>query len=358
MVEALATDLAAIDGVSVNLMCDQRIPISAAGCRVVSIRSIDEALAVFEQLATEADLTLMIAPESGGALLSGCRQVEMSGGRLLGPGLSIVEMCGDKHATAQHLAADGVPVPRGMAVEAGQSLPADFSYPAVIKPRDGCGSQDVRLITSAADADLFGPVPWPARLECFCPGVAASMAVLCGPRELRALTPCRQRLSDDGRFQYLGGAIPLRPELARRAVELALRAVETLPEPRGYVGVDLVLGEVEGEGQLVSQGDSPIFAQQKVRQPGTKDTITNPGGQPDFAGAKLVPRRAGISQQSSADFVIEINPRLTTSYVGLRAACQGNLAEAMLRIAAGEAAELSFRDDPLQFDADGTVHFN
>ena len=317
MVGAIATDLAAINDVSVTLMCDQRFPLRAASCRIVPVSTHDESVAIFEQLASEADYTLMIAPESGGALLSSCRRVEMSGGRLLGPGLPLVELCSDKQTTAMHLAAAGVPVPQGMAVETGETLPADFPYPAVIKPRDGCGSQGVRWIASAADAAAFGPVPWPSRLESFCHGVAASVAVLCGPRELRALTPCRQRVSDDGRFQYLGGSLPLRPELAQRAFELAIRAVETLPEPRGYVGVDLVLHD--------------------------------PGGQSHFAGAKL--------GQSPADFVIELNPRLTTSYVGLRAACRGNLAEAMLRIAAGEPAELSFRDDPLQFDADGTVHF-
>lgn len=35
------------------------------------------------------------------------------------------------------------------------------------------------------------------------------------------------------------------------------------------------------------------------------------------------------------DFAIEINPRLTTSYVGLRSATDVNLAEAMVRIAEG-----------------------
>ena len=316
MVETVAADLAAIQSVSVTLMCDQRFPVNAADCRIVQVRTHDERQATFKRLAADADVVLVIAPECDDALHSTCRQVELCGGRLLGPGLPVVKLCSDKHATAEHLAAAGVPVPRGITVDAGQALPTEFAYPAVTKPRDGCGSQDVRLIANAADAALFGTSRWPARLECFCPGVAASVAVLCGPKELRALIPCRQRLSDDGRFQYLGGAIPLPPKLARRATELAIRAVQTLPEPRGYVGVDLVLHDR--------------------------------GGQSHFADAKL---------GRSPDFVIEINPRLTTSYVGLRAACSGNLAEAMLRIAAGEPAELSFRHEPLQFDPDGTVHF-
>ena len=75
--------------------------------------------------------------------------------------------------------------------------------------------------------------------------------------------------------------MPLDAPLARRAVDLATKAVGALAEPFGYLGVDLVLGaDVNGRD----------------------------------------------------DVVIEINPRLTTSYIGLRAAASHgvNLAEAML----------------------------
>jgi predicted ATP-grasp superfamily ATP-dependent carboligase len=85
---------------------------------------------------------------------------------------------------------------------------------------------------------------------------------------------------------------------------LAVRTIATLPAPRGYIGVDLVLGD-------------------------------DPGG--------------------SGDAVIEINPRLTTSYIGLRAAAKCNLAEAMWAIAEGRAAEVSFGDARVEFDSDGTV---
>ena len=142
------------------------------------------------------------------------------------------------------------------------------------------------------------------RLERFYPGIAASVAVLCGPSGLFPLPACRQRLSDDGRFRYLGGSCPLEPALARRATSLAIRAIRSLADPLGYLGVDLVLG-------------------------------ADPNGQDDV--------------------VIEINPRLTTSYVGLRAIASGNLAAAMLAVAEGRTASLSFGDGAVEFDADGTV---
>jgi predicted ATP-grasp superfamily ATP-dependent carboligase len=52
---------------------------------------------------------------------------------------------------------------------------------------------------------------------------------------------------------------------------------------------------------------------------------------------------------------VEINPRLTTSYLGLRAASRASLAKAMLDVAEGRCPTLSFDPQPLEFDADGTV---
>jgi len=119
----------------------------------------------------------------------------------------------------------------------------------------------------------------------FVPGRAASVAFLCGPHEKLALLPTFQLLSDDGRFNYLGGELPIPDELAKRAVTLGRRAVECVQGLLGYVGVDLVLGD---------------------------------------------------AADGSRDYALEINPRLTTSYIGLRALADFNIAHAMLRVAGGE----------------------
>ncbi len=71
-----------------------------------------------------------------------------------------------------------------------------------------------------------------------------------------------------------------------------------------------------------------------------------------YLGVDLI---LGDHDDGSRDFVIEINPRLTTSYVGLRAASRSNLAQAMLDVAGGRLPTLSFHNEPIEFDADGTV---
>jgi predicted ATP-grasp superfamily ATP-dependent carboligase len=130
----------------------------------------------------------------------------------------------------------------------------------------------------------------------FVPGLAASVAFLIGSKQTFALPPAQQRLSSDGRFHYLGGRIPLSPEFAQRAERIARQAIDCVPGLFGYVGVDLVLGD------------------------------------------------------DGCDWAIEINPRLTTSYVGLRQLCESNLAEAMLRLVEGkEPPELTWKSGAIDF---------
>jgi hypothetical protein len=303
MLSALAADFSRLLGVSVDVLRDVRSrAFEFPRCKVHEVRSAADERQAIDALAASADWTIIIAPEIDGLLHARCLAVERVGGRLLSPGSQLVALASDKHATAEHLAGLEVRVPRGVALAAGEELPSDFPYPAVLKPRDGAGSLGIRLIANGTVNRTLSLSP--ARLEEFCPGTAASVAVLCGPRLVVPLVPCRQLLDVERGFAYLGGSLPLLPDLAHRAVRLAARAVGTLADPRGYLGVDLVLGSDES---------------------------------------------------GTADVVIEINPRLTTSYVGLRALCRENLAECMLEVAQGREVELCWDSGSIQFDSSGVV---
>jgi len=64
----------------------------------------------------------------------------------------------------------------------------------------------------------------------------------------------------------------------------------------------------------------------------------------------------GSAPDGSEDWVIEINPRLTTSYIGLRALAEFNLAQALIDIVIGkEVKPLKWRKGQVQFSSDGKV---
>jgi predicted ATP-grasp superfamily ATP-dependent carboligase len=304
MIAALAADFAAIPDSRVTVLRDMRLAeLPLRGCEVVEIQSASDWREEFDRLSATADHSLIVAPEIDGILLDSLRQARAGGGRLLNVSEEFATIASDKQRTAERLAAAGVAVPDSVLLDAEeQKLPADFPYPAVLKPLDGAGSQHTLLVTGPHDEPP--PYPWSRRLERYCVGRAASVAVLCGRGCRRTLPPAWQTLSADGRFTYLGGAVIDVPQLAGRAEALAMRALDALPPAAGYVGIDLVLGH-------------------------------DPDG--------------------CEDVVIEINPRPTTSYVGLRRAVRENLAQVWLELAAGREIELTRRAEPVAWGADGTV---
>jgi predicted ATP-grasp superfamily ATP-dependent carboligase len=314
MLQALAEDLAAIPGVALQVLVDHRASLRPfPKCEQVAVQSPQQETSLLRKLARGADWTIVIAPETNGILLDRCRAVEECGGRLLGPPTRLIDLLGDKHRTAEYLSARGVSCPRGIVGDfIGNADEALLAGPLVVKPLDGAGAQYTYLVSQQRTLrNLLNELMerhgrklrW--RIESFCKGVAVSTSVICGATGCAVLPPCYQNVKCNGVFSYCGGSYPIEPLLAQRAMDLASRVVKALPHAVGYIGIDMVLGD-------------------------------DPDGR--------------------SDCVIEVNPRLTTSYVGLRCAVRGNLALAMFEIAEARMTNLSFAQDRLAFNADGYIH--
>jgi len=225
---------------------------------------------------------LVIAPEFDDLLRRRSQEVLDAGGCLLGSLPQAIAQTGDKLALARHWHNRSVRHP----VTAARF--EDVPPACVLKPRFGAGSQATFLIRDHAEKEKLvdrASTEWPSGefiVQHYVAGKAASVALLIGPTQTTPLVPAWQLLSSDGRFRYQGGSLPIPAPLAERATRLALDAVAGIQGLQGYVGVDLVLGD------------------------------------------------------DGVDHAIEINPRLTTSYLGLRRLCQQNLAELILRCVQGE----------------------
>jgi len=307
MLTALLNDFRGLPGVEVATIFGRSLLAARTapdGVLVHPVETNDEE-AVFRSLAAAADWTLVVAPEFDDILANHLHWIAESGGRSLGPTPGAARLVGDKLRLADHL--------RQCSVATAPTVlwpTAAPSFPAMCKPRFGAGSQATFLVHNERElrqaVELARAEQWRGDLivQSHVPGDAVSVAFLIGPGRRLPLPAAAQHLSKDGRFRYRGGSLPLAPEKAERATRLAARAVDAVEGLRGYVGVDLVLGPT-----------------------------------------------------ADGDAAIEINPRPTTSYVGLRALARFNLAEAMLAVAAGQAPPAwEWRTGQVHFTADGRLH--
>ncbi len=266
--------------------------------------------------ANVADVSLVIAPECGGLLQHRAQTVVAAGGKLLGPCPEWITLASDKTAVMARLSAIGICIPRGVCGTLRSLAEHSWNFPVVLKPNDGAGSADVQLVRDRSQLQaLLHLREQPARLETlpvlwrceeFISGQAASVAVLCGNSSQLTLRPSTQNIvfDEEGRATYRGGSLSLSPALESRAGVLAGSTIRALPPTNGYIGIDLILGE---------------------------------------------------AADGSQDTVIEVNPRLTTSYLGLRAATDDSLADAMWRIAQGETVNIAWRPNIVEFTKQGQV---
>ncbi|MFM7115855.1 MAG: ATP-grasp domain-containing protein, partial [Planctomycetota bacterium] len=234
--------------------------------------------------------------------------------RLLSPERKWAELFSDKQATCDWLRSVGVRVPTGQSWRSGRDVwPPNVALPAVCKPNDGCGGERIRLVrdTWGTESDL-GSGQW--RIEILVEGESLSVVALLGSQERVLLQPTRQLFSSEGFGVYAGGEMIEDEQVASavwRAVEPALRAMEGV---RGVVGFDLVLGR-ETCGRAGRRG---------------RETCAE-----RLSGGESCAEQDSVAGKSLVT-VVEVNPRLTSSYLGLREFYGNNLAECLLRLVGGE----------------------
>lgn len=214
------------------------------------------------------DFALVIAPEFDGILERCAQEAQQAGYQLLGPVPSAIRIAADKWQLYLHWKQRGVDTPNTWL----HSSEKDVEAKRLVKHRYGAGSLGVTPWRSG-DVLQEGCI-----LQEWIAGQVVSVALLISPSGIiTPLLPAYQHMSNDEAFRYLGGAFIGGKRDAERVIASACQAVAGLPGLQGYVGVDAILTEC----QVVA---------------------------------------------------IEINPRLTTSYLGLRKATEQNLVQCMLEV--------------------------
>ncbi len=240
MRRALAHDFAAIkDGpIRVVVTLDDRLG-DDPGPWIVEPIGVDRGADRVARLAQECDLTLLIAPETSGILADQTRTLAAAGARLIGSSAEAVELAGNKLALADHLTARGIATPPSQAVRPSDGLPREARYPAVLKPIDGAGSIDTYLIPGLHETPRDIPRLEHALLQPYVSGepMSATFLVDKSRRSWILAMGSQKIVVSGGRFAYCGGRIPAPGPLDLGPIRAAVDSVAGL---RGLVGLDFV----------------------------------------------------------------------------------------------------------------------
>ena len=280
MRDAIVADLVQINEVEVTCATvgdDQ--PVVAPQLRYVAPERGQPARDFVRALARAHDLVWVVAPESDSVLATLAAAVPPE--QWIGCERSTIALASSKSLTARHLAQSEIAATRPW--RPGEKAVGERW---VVKPDDGAGSCDTRVFASFEDAEreLWRRIEHGRAtvLEPWLEGAALSASILCGPVGAEVLAINHQHIDVDehGQLSFRGVSIDVVDRvnpLGREVERIALQVARALPGLRGYVGCD-----------LVASPQGPV--------------------------------------------VIEVNPRLTSAYVGLSHRLGRNLARDVLAI--------------------------
>ena len=314
MLRTLAADFKAA-GHHVTTMLDARIarlnPPIPADC-VVPVFSCQETRANLRKLSEQVDAAYIIAPETDSVLRSLVETVEQSGAASLNCESGAVEKVSGKGGVYEFMRKLGLPAPKTLTFavtdnvkEIVKGVRGGLGFPVVFKPFDGvsCGGVSVvREEVQVAGAVAKIKVESSGKrflVQELVEGAATSVSLFSTGSRVVPVTLNRQKVvieTPEACSRYSGGSVPFAHPRRAEAFEAAEKLVGAVQGLRGYVGVDFVLTE-------------------------------------------------------EAAVAVEVNPRLTTSYVGLRRVVNFNPAQTILD------AVLN-RKLPTQVESRGCAYFS
>ena len=156
----------------------------------------------------------------------------------------------------------------------------------ILKPRFGVDCENIKLIKSKLDIDDLESIESGSRfvVQEFIEGIVASVSLISDGKTAIPISLNKQivEINETG-GKYIGGELPFEHPLKEDAFKLAKLACEYVPGIKGFVGVDIIINEDENEVYL-----------------------------------------------------IEINSRFTTSYVGLQRVANFNIAKSSIDLLDGK----------------------
>jgi tyramine---L-glutamate ligase len=279
----------------------------------------------WKDIANVADQLLIIAPEFSGILQNAVEQFAAHRHRVCNcQGPFLAASC-DKWLTATCFESSNILCPPSLLLPQVSTDWLDKHRTQdgrwIIKPRDGAGCSGIEitdedcLATRMTDNERLATNPSNFLIQPFVSGPSYSRSAIVDPTGKAHWMPLvTQHFSTANEMQYLGGQV--------------------LTEDQGYFR-----DPVAERSFAVAELDQLL--NRAIRSLGD--------GGLGWIGLDLV-----YSVEQDKWLVVEVNPRLTTSFIGLSAVVRESMMEQMLRACRGESVQLTFTNRPVHFNANGS----
>jgi len=273
MLNAVANDFGRISDVNVSTLRDYRLSSNPISTHDITIRTGQAYAEVIDGLNKDFDALLIIAPESNNILALLCENYSNQEFTLLNSNASAIRLTSNKLDTYHYLLnSEIVQIPTYHQNKI-KDINAD-QY--IMKPIDGVGCENLFILKSYDELvnELKKHEDVEFIIQPFVTGTHASLSLLCWDGECQLLSVNEQCMIEEQKSFVLKGC-RVNAFDKNRFKSFCNKLIQEFPGLRGYIGVDILITENE-------------------------------------------------------IILVEINPRITTSYVGLTDALGVNPAELML----------------------------
>ncbi len=281
MLNALLTELIETESLSIFVFRDQRFPplqrqFTESRIHPIMVSPQDNFNHIWQTQIAKNDVIWPIAPETGGILHDLCENIENLGRRCLSSPSEAVALTSSKIRTLNHLSLNNIPVVPTLQFS---NFEYQFDPPWILKPDDGVGCDSVHLVQDRHTLDeLNKHLTDHTLIQPFLSGQAASLSVLFSNGKALLLSTNKQNIQIvNNRLKLTACTVNVYVERRLLLQSLVNDIAAALPSLWGYVGIDL------------------IFHNNKA-------------------------------------LILEINPRLTTSFVGLQDAIGINTASMVINL--------------------------
>jgi len=280
MRDALLSDLAQLP-YKISTTVDERLALKNPACSTIVIKKDDDVWQIWEQQVCLADAVWLVAPETSGVLKKLTQLAVRHQKMIIGCGLGSIDVASSKLATYKTLNKAGIAT---LPTYTLQNWPQTKHLTWLAKPDDGAGCEETICFKAADELARWINANNKASshvIQHYQKGIPASISCVMHSGEAYILS-CNQQLIEMINHQlgydelsYSGSNLNGMQRYWTSFETVANQIAQVLPDLAGYVGVDVIVDE-----------DKVI--------------------------------------------VVEINPRLTTSYTGLAMAIGANPAELII----------------------------